>query len=445
MFGLIETRVIGGIVVVAAFLCFYWLVPRDYRDSATLPSILFISVDTLRADHLSSYGYGRPTSPNIDRLASEGALFRNAISQAPWTLPSLASLFTSTYPFEHRAGRRLQAGEATQSTSFYSRLSDDKVTLAELLKQAGYSTQAFVANLYLENRFGLGQGYDSNIHSSEAAEPLTDRAIAWLESNREKPFFLYVHYMDPHKPYRAPRHFNTKVRNPANNRVLLYDAEIAYTDHHIGRLLEAFDTPRVARARMIVFVADHGENHFDHGYNGHGLTLYDEEVRVPLVMVYRGVIPQTLIDTQVSLLDVLPTILEYLKRPPLRDIRGRSLRPLIDRVESEARPVFSDSVEVAYGDNLSFPTEEKYAVRGEFKYIFAPGTGTRELYHLSVDPGETTNLAGRDPARVEVLHGQLLCYIEEKRRFDQRAMDGKNAVPLDAAAMEELRALGYVE
>ena len=439
------------------------------------PNIVLITIDTLRADHCSVYGYGVRTTPHLEQLAREGARVETAYVPMPSTGPAHASLFTSRYPLAHQV---LKNGHV---------LADDYPVLAEVLGEAGYRTAAFVSSFVLDDRFGYGQGFESydddfrgadssykNIKHWEEIEipgefdrrahETTNRAISWLQENGSRGgFFLWVHYMDPHEPYDPPEPWRTKYVQPEMSRrnlrraVALYDAEIAFTDREVGRLLDALDDTSPPEATLVVLTADHGEGLLDHGVMGHGPILYEETLRVPLLVRWSERIPAgSVIPGPVEIVDVMPTILGLAGIPPDNlPLQGRDLTGVLTTgaaLDPEYR-VFFQRRRYQEKQVPTFPVEgvvfgrplpvrgSKYGVRqGSWKYIEAPMEGTRELYDLSSDPAEKTNLLSQNRQLADELAGRL-----EDWRNEQ---DGLVVGPGHEAAEEELerlRSLGYVQ
>ena len=290
---------------------------RDARPSLSSPPegsaephswrVILISIDTLRADHLSSYGYERPTTPTIDRLAEEGVLFSNTRSQAPWTLPSHARLFTSLYPSLH--GARAFNNIRFLGSGATDRLEPWNLTLAELLQAAGYRTGGIASAPWLSETFGLDQGFDtSDVDSSHTASLLVDKAITWLDQPSPEPTFLFLHFFDVHD-YSSPEPFATRfadesyagplrdeVSRIGNNlydnlssedlayAVAKYDGALQYVDHELERLFAHLRRTDAYDETLVVITSDHGEEFWEHGAAGHGFGLYDEQLRVPLVM-----------------------------------------------------------------------------------------------------------------------------------------------------------------
>ena len=414
-------------------------------------NLLLVSFDTTRADRLSAYGYPHPTSPAIDALAERGTLFENAYSHAPSTLPAHASLLTGLLPPGHgaRANGRFQ-------------LSERHSTLAELLSEEGFDTAGFIGALPIDRRFGMAQGfdlYDGDFASQEAgeargawlghafgafergAEEVTGGALAWLRQRPAgKRWFLFVHFFDPHKPYAAPAPFAERFEHP-------YDAEIAFADHHLGRLLEA--VRGVPGKTLVVFTADHGEGLGEHGEEAHNRYLYDSTIRVPLIFALDGVVTGgATVRSPVSHVDVLPTVLELLGLDGARsaELPGRSLAPvLVEGAEPEPRAVYSETLEWKLG--IAGGVEVRALVDGRFKLVRSDverdggGFLVLELYDLEADPAERVNLARRDAETRDRLARRLTAWSHrlEAEAFEPEGYD------LDEATLEGLKSLGYLE
>ena len=272
-------------------------------------NLLLVSLDTTRRDHCSVYGYGRETTPTLDRLGREGAVFDQAYAPTASTGPTHASLFTSLYPLTHRVNRNGLA------------LGMGFTTLAERLRARGYQTSAVVSSFVLAAKFGFAQGFDAYDDAFVAAESslqvslweghlppdeafdrrasaTSERAVAWLRGVRdpERPFFLFVHYFDAHDPYQPPPEFTLQLEgeppeNELGRAILQYDREIAFVDQQLGRLLAALAEAGLEDETLLVVTADHGEGLMDHGHMRHGLQIYEEAVRVPLLVRWPGTIP----------------------------------------------------------------------------------------------------------------------------------------------------------
>ena len=372
------------------------------------PNVILISLDTVRPDHLGCYGYAARTSPNLDAFARCSVLFRNARAQAPWTLPSHMSLFTSMLPSHNRV------------EDINERLADDIPTLAEVLRKAGYNTAAFVNNGQMRAHWGLSRGFDlwrefPADRPEGNCESITRATLDWLEAPPRRPFFLFLHYFDAHDPYDPPpryrEQFHTTVFGEEARQIVwqhrlpgtdikderlmreiigAYDGEIAWLDSELGKLLAALPSDAVT-----VIFSDHGEAFEEHGWTTHGAALYEEEVRVALMIHAPGVAAHE-IETPVMLLDVAPTILSRcnVEAPP--SFEGTPWECL----QPPSRPIPSETKRFLEGRVL------KSVVVGEWKLIYSLFDGAVELYKL---PDEKTNLADREPARVK----ELLPIVQE--------------------------------
>ena len=430
------------------------------------PDIVLITIDTLRADRLSAYGYDRETSPFLDELAASGVRFAATYSPSSWTVPSMASLFTSLEPDHHGVQRGIVKKEKIRGQEI---LADDFTLLAEVLQQAGYRTFGVSANLHLAKRFGFAQGFD---HYRNLGFANADRIAPVLEEWRDMlvsgpdPYFLWIHYLDPHDPYypREPWFENPvpalagevseqnpvqidrlywlnsadgRRRNPRRLKKELriaeaaYDAEISYTDDQIRQALAALDP---ASEAFVVVTADHGEAFYEHEHLGHGQDLHEEQVRVPLILRFPGALHRgRVVEKPVSLVDVMPTILDFLAIEPPGDSQGRSLLPLITGSTSPLPPVFLAVSRAEPGI--------RGIRQGDWKYLRTLGdpAGDR-LFDLRSDPGERRNLAGEYPEVAEDLARRLDRFLAAAPTEMRPELEEVNEETLD-----ELRALGYVE
>jgi choline-sulfatase len=426
------------------------------------PNVLLITLDTTRADHLSCYGYPEPTSENLDQLAAEGVLFTRAVTQAAVTPVSHASILTGQNPYNH--GLRVMHGLEQ------NRLRDSCTTLAEVLRDAGYRTAAFVSAFPVTERFGLQQGFETFdadfvvddtavIVSAEGvvntgknqrrADETTDRALAWL-TGTGKPFFLWVHYFDPHDPQlRPPSEFIQAYPlplSPLPDRLrALYDVEIRYMDRQLGRLLADLRQSGRFDDTIVVVVADHGEGLGDHDWWTHGI-LYQEQIHAPLIIRAPSVPAGKKIDYLVRTIDIMPTVLE------LAGIRGESSPPmdgasLVPLLAGEAADpgylAYADSVDMLTYGTAAGTRDEKDDILfgvtdGTWKYIhhaLRPGEG--ELYNLQEDPGERTNLYASHPEQVK----RLLSDLRRRDCVPREPLGGERMSPAD---LERLRSLGYI-
>lgn len=420
--------------------------PRDGRSRRTL---VWISQDTLRADHLSAYGYSRPTSLELDRLSREWTVFENGVASSSWTLPSLASQITSRHPSYH--GAVLHA--------FGTRAAD--TTLFEALAAHGFTVLGVTGNTFVSSGYGLARGFDSLRYSEGRAEEIGELARRALEEWGGGDLALFVHYMDPHAPYAPPASFERRFTGPYDGRVNgrnfdgldsstarsedlahvrgLYDAEIAYADQEIGGLLEHLRGRGLLQGAVVGYTADHGEEFLEHGSWHHGGTLYEEVLHVPFALRVPGVAPRR-VREPVSLVDFAPTVLDALGVGRPVSFQGRSLVPLVEGRSLPAEAVYSET-------ELTADRTHVVAVReGSLKYVFHAPRGQEaeprvlrgELFDLDQDPEERRSLAGSP--REERLRGFALAYLVKARR-EAAAL---HPVSLDPQTLERLEALGYV-
>ncbi len=427
---------VGVAVLVSSWILWMWSNPDGTRlESLALrpnPNVLLVSVDTLRADHLGTYG-ARVKTPVIDRLAEEGVVFEKTIASVPVTLPSHTSLFTGSYPIAH--GVR-------DNGSF--RLADEHETIAETFKKAGYETAAFIGSFALDSRFGLDQGFDlyddyygdtssySDFGISERpADEVLEPALEWMMERTEKPWFAFIHLWDPHHPYLPPSPF--KESHPED----LYAGEIAYVDDALGRFLNELEKLNQLDNTLIVLTADHGEGLGDHGEKTHGMFAYESTLHVPLILHWNGVLPGgRRIPARVRLIDATPTVIELAGRDPLPSYQGDSLVPLIlDPSGEEGRQTYFEAMAFNLNRNWA-PLTGLYD--GNDKYVDLP---IPELYDLAHDPGELRNRADEDVETIEgmreILEGVIASNsTEESREIKTSAVDSETAA--------RLQALGYV-
>jgi arylsulfatase A-like enzyme len=397
-------------------------------------NVLIIGVDTLRPDHLGCYGYGRDTSPAIDGLAREGVLFENVVSQSPWTLPSFATVFTSLYPSQHGAMSAVTA----MRTSF--------PTLAAILTERGYATGAIVNASVLRPEYGVNRGfeyYDPTPAEGRIADGTTRDALSWIDANTGRPFFLFAHYFDPHEPYAPPAPYDTLYRGDYHGPIgdsfvlfehfpdvtgtrfddmktldtadwdriqALYDAEITFTDAAIEELLAGLRGRGLAENTLIVFLADHGEEFFEHQGFGHGHTLFNEVIRVPLVISLPKEFPRgTHIQRQVRLVDVMPTILDVLNTDTDIHCEGVSLVPLLTGDGGpEAREGSLFKAHIAYSEGLLRGSEKKSITVDPWKIVYDLKSHEWMMFDLEHDPGETSDVSQTRPEQLVGLRGLLL-------------------------------------
>lgn len=419
-------------------------------------NVLYVSVDTTRADHLGCYGHPTVKTPNVDRFASEGVRFAWCISSAPLTLVSHSTMMTGSYQFVHGA----------RDNGMFS-LSDDNVTLAEIFLEEGYSTAAEVASIVLDPKYGMNQGFEwygevtpqnagvviplgpqkpgeepevpamsaPEVDLDRKANDITNRGIALLQEcvAKDKPFFIFLHYYDPHWPHEAPEEFANQYDDP-------YFAEIAYWDSEFGRLLDELDRLKLAENTLVVLVSDHGEGRGQHGEYTHACFLYDTTLHVPCMLRCKGTIPEgVVVESQVRLVDMAPTVLEFvgLESRFTPQMQGVSLLPLIANPELDFNlQCYADTITPA----MMYHYAPLRALRAEgWKYILAPKP---ELYRVSTDTLELFNLSQTEADRSFQMRQMLWDLIEDSPPPPGGQRGG--VIEADADALTQLRALGYV-
>ncbi|MCI0424138.1 MAG: sulfatase-like hydrolase/transferase, partial [Acidobacteria bacterium] len=395
--------------------------------------MVVITIDTLRADHVECYGYPRVRTPHINQLARDGVLFRNAVSPVPLTLPAHCSLFTGRYPIEH--------GVQDQSGFF---LAPGSETLASRLKASGLATGAFVGSFVLDSRFGLNQGFDyyydrfdasrAEGSSPEAlerrAEVVAKEALRWMEEPRPQGFFAWLHFYDPHTPYSPPEPFASLYRDRP------YDGEIAYTDSAVGTVLDFLNRKSWYEDALVVLTSDHGEDLGQHGENTHGYFLYDATVRVPLVIkLPRKAAAGRTVESQVRLIDVMPTILQAVSESGQESSHTGSLLPVLSSTGKRTS-------EEAFGET-SYPYRHfgwsplRYVRTDQYKYIHAPSP---ELYDLRKDPAETANLFNSQRELADRLRERLWAgYVQ----LEGARSAGNRTSQTDVNLARQLSSLGY--
>lgn len=400
------------------------------------PNVLLITIDTLRADHLGTYGYSLQTDPNLQKLAEEALVYRDVTTSVPLTLPSHVSLLTGLYPIAH--GVR-------DNGSFWR---GNGETLPELFQQQGYETAAWVSSFVLSSRFGLARGFDlyddyvvdtaaTDSHYLERkAGDTIGRVNEWLDRRRsQRPFFAWVHLFDPHGPYIPPAPYDRQFDSA-------YDGEVAYSDWALGQLVSELRKLGLWEKTIVVVTSDHGEGLGDHGENTHGYFVYQSTLQIPLVIKPAGEARMRRdIGRPVHLVDVAPTVLRLSGLQTPGGFQGRVLTELLGRDPGQTQQIQGREREL-YAESLYFQLKFGWAPyrvyrRGRWKLIESPGS---ELYDLSQDPGEEKNLAEVNRTLVSALEEQL------DRLVERKSVRG-NAVPADVGpdpeTVAKLRSLGY--
>jgi arylsulfatase A-like enzyme len=488
---LISTGIPLVVITAFAVLLFWDVVERDdtvgqfsrekMTPSSERDNIVLITLDTQRSDYIGCYGNETVMTPNIDRLAREGVLFSYCISQAPLTLPSHTSILTSTYPIYHgvRNNHNYRAGSSL-------------VTLAEVLNEHGYRTGAFISSFVLENRFGLDQGFEVYNHNfnnlyvlnyrffqntalsdilywlgftekmpiERRGDKTTREAIKWIRDVKNESFFLWLHYFDPHSDYDPPHPYNELYlheieadngdemvpllggrkqfpKKELEKHKALYKGEVTFTDFLIGLIMETLVDLDIREKTLVVITSDHGESFGEHGDIGHGKTLYNTLIQIPLIFNRPGRLPGgKVINGLCQSVDIMPTILDYLDIKGPVDMQGISL---LFSMEGEAKL----PVRAGFSETLGSPKQEQWLigfVKDNWKYTVTPEDSLEELFNLAKDPGEVNNLVVEERERAIRMREELIEMLE-----NQSAQDKVEPIELDSGAREALRALGYIQ
>ena len=449
---------------------------RSSPDSRTLASrsglnvnVLFVLFDTLRADHLGCYGYERLTSPAVDALAREGVLFQNCYAQASWTKPSIASILTSLYPTMH-------GSQLTEDI-----LPGELSTLPEVLRENGYVTCGITTNPVTKAVFNYHQGFDffddfltrSRIFSvavrhlpfagairklsgryfdfrdGNRADSVVRRVLPWLRRHRDQNFFLYLHFMDTHTPYNMPEAYR-ELFSPATDdtdsrNLALYDGEIRFADDHLKKILDELDELGISDRTLVIVTSDHGEAFGEHGDRLHGHTIYQHQVRIPLILSGPGVPRGRTVAAAVRSIDIAPTILEILGIRSVPKSEGVSLLPLIEGESEIPSSEFVFIEERTWGNvyvlkGIIRNSRWKLILTEKSKFLEEGEEGKFELYDLAADPEELKDLIGEKPEIFEALKERFdwyTDYVERNRVHTERREQ-------DADTLQQIKALGYI-
>lgn len=451
------------------------------------PNVVLITMDTTRADHLSLYGYVRRTTPFLTNIGRNGVVFQKAYSVASWTLPSHASLFTGKLPSVHGA----------METHWWLDSSED--TMAEILKRSGYYTGGFVSGPYLLSSLNMGQGFDyyddqldfgSGIQRLIAVKMIrsvfhfkfgwmdgqrngrevTDRAIEWLSSFHNHPFFLFVNYFDPHDPYQPPPPFDTLfdptyhgdmngiIRNLYSDRETgrrrkggkdgpfltnddyyhlqaLYDGEITFMDLQIARLIRFLQTSNKFDNTIVIILSDHGESIGDHQILDHGHTLYEEQVHIPLIVEGPGIPANWRISALVRSIDILPTVLQLIHVSAPADIQGKSFADYFSK-KFDTRTYVGEIFQDPRVKVKPFKRDQKCYLENQWKLLWS-SNNHNELYDIDSDFGETQNQfpGNNGTAMIDSLFGYLKT-LPNRTTLKQG--------PLDESTLESLKSTNYI-
>jgi arylsulfatase A-like enzyme len=453
----------------------FWYNPVLYNRGKNSRNVILISIDTLRADHLGCYGYERDTSPNIDSLATESALFFNAYATSPWTLPSHVSILTSLFGVHHQVNNE------------HEKMDLSLITLADVFRKNSFFCSAFTGGAYVSSAYGFSKGFDIYEESlrpfsmQDSVERIYRDVSKWLDRNKDKNFFLFIHTYQPHNPYASPHPYNTMFldnnakwerinlmgylgrkrgifkslpEEERQNIISLYDAEIRYTDEELIRpLLEDLREMGLYEQTMIVFTSDHGEEFYEHKGWEHGHSLYDELLKVPLIIKFpESKFAGKKVENIVPLVDIMPTVLDelYLDVPGLI-LDGQSLIPVLKGKETKDRIFLADKGNNVLNSHIPQKTsmnmgKNKIILSERFRkqdlkfFLFPPPKiEPVELYDLAEDSIETKNIADEKIKFVDQI-------IRQVNEIYSQAKQRKTAKPeIDEELKKRLEALGYIQ
>jgi len=432
------------------------------------PNVILIVPDALRADHLGCYGYGRPTSPQIDKFAADALLFEKAMSNSPWTKPSMGSVFTSRYPHEHKA------------FAWMDNLSDECLTIAEIFRNRNYATFAIQTNPSITEKHNFKQGFQYYHEMvQEKGETVTSNFNSWVKRHKKKPFFAYLHYMDTHVPYNAPQEFSKIFglkddamftpgefqtmdvrllgemglsKHDKQSLVNLYDASIKYFDSNFAKIVNNLKKLGILNKTIIILTSDHGEEFWEHDGFAHGHTVYNELLHVPLIIGYSPHLPGTQIKSYVELLDFFPTILSLVRMRNDFKLRGRDL--------ATAAPANKQINKEILFEGVLFGYERKGIIKDGWKLI--ENTGVKnigalhplgdltkykypkyktgfELYNINQDFSEKYNLINNYPQIAVILKRHLLAF--RMSRLDSKQQRKSKL----KEKLDDLKSLGYIK
>ncbi len=462
--------IIIGIILI--FISYFVYLSLSHNIETYAPTsdfnVVLISIDTLRSDHLSCYGYYRKTTPHIDKIAEKGIIFKNVFAPSSWTAPSIASLFTSVYPINHGviSGIRYKKNKTLYVQEIFS---DKLITLAEILKAHGFTTFGVSSNYHLSKKFGFARGFDY-FYSPPClpADDVNDVVYSWENKiKKSDKFFLWIHYFDPHSPYhpRLPWIDNytsksltkklklylyktwesieqlipmfKKYPRIMSNFTALYDSEINYVDSFLGELIQKLE---LEKNTLIIITADHGEEFTEHGFIGHGKNIYKETIRVPLIIKLPYSNRKKIVEKQVSLVDVMPTILEALNINFPKQILGESL--LERGVPSFWLNKLLSGRNTSNSNFSELDTERtlKSIITPKWKYIYNYRDKTDELYNIKIDPLELNNLTDKEPEKQNQLKSQLFEWVSNSKKYGTE----KYSFKLLKQEEDSLKALGYI-
>lgn len=430
------------------------------------PNVLLIVADALRPDHLGCYGYNRPTSPNIDKFAADALVFENAFSNASWTLPSMGTIFTSLYPYQHHA------------LYWTDNLPRRCLTLAEVFRNKNYATFAIQTNPSVTKNHNFHQGFERYEEiEQEKAETVTAKFLGWVKNHQKKPFFAYLHFMDTHVPYSAPQEFSqifglkndtllkkgrfktfdirilSEIGLSAEEKVhliSLYNGAVKYFDNNFERIVDYFKKIDMLNKTIIILTSDHGEEFWEHDGFAHGHSLYNEVLRVPLIIRYPPRLPAKRANSRCQLLDIFPTVLNIARIPNGYELRGNDLTSLISNQQQDSETVFAEGI--LFGsekrgiikdtwkliEDTGKRDEDTFEILGDITKYRAKDEQESKLYNIAEDFREKFNLIEKHPRIANHLKKLIVAIMtsdadvsaEKKTKLKEK--------------LEDMRSLGYI-
>lgn len=419
-----------SILVILTILCILFF--KKEKKIADF-NLLFITLDTTRADSIGIYGCAEAQTPNIDMLGQNGIIFKNCYSPVPLTLPSHCSIFTGRYPITHKV---------RNNGSYF--LNNKELTMAEIFKKNGYQTSAIIASFTLFSKFGLKQGFDLydesfnsqkmilNFLSEITADRVYDKFIDWLDHHNGEKFFTWVHFFDPHYPYYVHPEMEKKF---SDYEKMKYYGEIAFMDHYIGKIVKALEAKNIIDNTLIIIVGDHGEAFGEHNEFGHGIFCYEECIKVPLIFYNPHLFKnKNVINNRVSLVDIFPTVLKLFHLDIPSNVQGKNLVNLIKgKKDDSKRIIFFESI---YGKEKNNWATITGIIEDNYKYISVPES---ELYNLENDLNENINIFEKETERSREMDNKLKKFILQNTGFQEPSKR-----KLSSSDIKRLKSLGYI-
>ena len=458
-----RNRVFIGVVALTATLGIYlFCAPRDDRasyfqnvlskaapDLMGCPgcNIVVIAIDTLRADHLPFYGYQLDTAPFLSSIANKSSVFQKAYSASSWTAPSAASYFTSVLPSKHGVVTGFAATKKIKRRGSFiklNRIPNELNTMGEFARDLGFTTIAVADNLNIGKEIGFDRGFEYfKKFKYQGATKVNAQVNKFLaQVSKHDPYFLYIHYMDPHEPFHRRGPWFKECMDNINRKdkkdiLCAYNSEIRFTDDHIRKLFEKHNW---LDNSIVIILSDHGEEFWDHGKQGHGTSLYTELIRVPF-LIYHPAWTGRHIQRNVHTMDMLPTIAALANGPRNSEWQGRNLIPVINRdIHADSRPIISERMRhpdgaKSWSKRSLLVSDKHYIQTNDLK-----AGSTDELYDLGVDFIEKNNIAENDRGRAEQMAMQL-----EMHKHSSMSSSTETEIEVDSQLLDELKTLGYLD